>query len=64
MENISLKLEKEFLKAIENVMKKHNYMTKTEFIREAIREKMKKLEEKEMISHITGSERKGPPSYT
>ena len=49
MENISLKLEKEFLKAIENVMKKHNYMTKTEFIREAIREKVKKLGEKETI---------------
>ena len=29
-------------------MKKHNYMTKTEFIRESIRDKMRKLEEKEM----------------
>ena len=65
MENISLKLEKEFLKAIEAVMKKHNYMTKTEFIREAIREKIKKLEEKETISHthIAASERKEFPSY-
>ena len=46
MENISLKLEKEFRKAMEETMRKHNYMTKTEFIREAIREKMKKLEDK------------------
>ena len=46
MENISLKLEKNFLKMIEKLMKKHNYMTKTEFIREAIRDKIRELEEK------------------
>ncbi len=65
MENISLKLEKEFLKIIEAVMKKHNYMTKTEFIREAIREKVKKLEEKETTvhSHAASGERKEFPSY-
>lgn len=67
MENISLKLEKEFLKAIEAVMKKHNYMTRTEFIREAIREKVKKLEEreKETVSHAHAAlaERKEFPSY-
>lgn len=49
MENISLKLEKNFLQAIEKVMKKHNYMTKTEFIRESIRDKIRKLEEKEIL---------------
>ena len=45
MENISLKLEKAFLQELERIMKKHNYMTKTEFIRESIRDKIKKLEE-------------------
>lgn len=49
MENISLKLERNFLQAIEKVMKKHNYMTKTEFIRESIRDKIRKLEEKEIV---------------
>ena len=49
MENVSLKLEKNFLQAIEKIMKKHNYMTKTEFIRESIRDKIRKLEEKEII---------------
>jgi len=49
MENISLKMEEGFVKVIDRVMKKHNYMTKTEFIREAIREKIRKLEEKEII---------------
>ena len=69
MENISLKLEKDFLRVIEKIMKKHNYMTKTEFIREAIRDKIKKLGEKEREtgkqapSHIQVSERKELPSY-
>ena len=49
MKVISLKLEQEFLKALEDLMKKHNYMTKTEFIREALREKMKKLQGKETL---------------
>lgn len=49
MENISLKMERGFVQAIEKAMKKHNYMTKTEFIRESIRDKMRKLEEKEIL---------------
>jgi len=63
MEHISLKLEENFLKAIEAVMKKHNYMTKTEFVREAIRNQIRKLEEKEiledkeMMTQIKASER-------
>jgi len=63
MENISLKLETGFLHAIEKVMKRHNYMTKTEFIRESIRDKIRRLEEKEiledkdMMAQIRASER-------
>jgi metal-responsive CopG/Arc/MetJ family transcriptional regulator len=49
MENVSLKLETNFLQAIERIMRKHNYMTKTEFIRESIRDKIRKLEEKEIL---------------
>jgi len=67
MENISLKLEKEFRKTMEEIMKKHNYMTKTEFIREAIREKIKKLEEKETSNNLTSERKKSEvkefPSY-
>ncbi len=71
MKGVSLKLEKEFLNAIEKIMKKHNYMTKTEFIRESIRDKIKKLEEKEITkeketisnTHSTVTERKELPSY-
>ena len=49
MESISLKLEDEFLKDIQSIMKKHRYSTKTEFIREAIRDKIKDLEKEELI---------------
>lgn len=51
MENISLKLEGNLLAAIKKVMLKHYYATKTEFIREAIREKIRKLEEKEIVEN-------------
>ena len=49
MENISLKIERNFLEAIERVMIKHHFMTKTEFIRESMRDKIRELEEKEII---------------
>jgi len=49
MENVSLKLESNFLVAINKVMRKHHYMTKAEFIREALRDKIKALEEKEIL---------------
>jgi len=50
MENISLKIEPNFLSAINKVMKKHNYMTKAEFIREALRDKIRVLEEREILN--------------
>ena len=49
VETISLKLETSFLSAINKVMKKHNYMTKAEFIRESLRDKIRTLEEKEIF---------------
>lgn len=45
MEHVSLKLESAMAKQIEKVMRGFNYATKTEFIREAIRDKLKQLEE-------------------
>ena len=51
METVSLKLETGFLIAITKIMKKYNYMTKTEFIREALRDKIRYLEEKEILNN-------------
>lgn len=49
METVSLKLEDSFLHDIERTMKKHRYTTKTEFIRESIRDKMRDLEKEELL---------------
>ena len=54
MEAISLKLEDTFLNDIKEMMKRHRYTTKTEFIREAIRDKMKQLEREEALLKIEG----------
>ena len=53
METVSIKIEDEFAKNVEKIMKKHNYTTKTEFIREAIRDKIKDLEKEEALKRIT-----------
>lgn len=45
MEHISIKLESAIAKQIEKGMREFNYTTKTEFIRDAIRSKLKELEE-------------------
>lgn len=43
MEAISIRFEKGFLNEIEKVMKLNGYATMTEFIREAVRDKIKSL---------------------
>src|SRR3989344_1482304 len=49
METVSLKLGETFVEDMERLMQKHRYTTKTEFIREAIREKMRVLEKEEAL---------------
>ncbi len=44
METVSLKLQKSTLMTIKKLSKMFHYDTKTEFIREAIRDKLKELE--------------------
>lgn len=52
MEAVSLKLEESFLKDIEKSMRAHRYTTKTEFIREAIRDKIRDLEKEEALLRL------------
>ncbi len=49
METVCIKLEQDFLTDIETVMKEHRYATKTEFIREAVRDKIKDLEKEKLL---------------
>lgn len=48
MESITIKVEEDFAKEIEKAMKPY-YSTKTEFIREAIRDKIKKTKLNEAL---------------
>lgn len=58
METLSVRYEDDFLHDMEKVMKKHRYATKAEFIREAVRDKIKELENREALlrlERISGS---------
>lgn len=52
MKSISLKLDAKFLKDIERTVKGYRYSTKTEFIREAIRDKINEIEKQEMLKNV------------
>ena len=52
METISLKLEENLLEEIDQTLTKHRYSTRTEFIRDAIREKLSDLEKEEVLKSI------------
>jgi len=49
METVSVKFENDFLKDIKKTMKGHRYSTTTEFIREAVRDKLTDLEKQEAL---------------
>ncbi|MFH1211210.1 MAG: ribbon-helix-helix domain-containing protein [archaeon] len=52
METICLKMEENMLKDMDNVLKNNWYSTRTEFIREAIREKLSEIEREEAIKKL------------
>ena len=49
METICIKLDKKLLEKIDEYVKKYHYTTRSEFMRAAIREKIKKLNDKENL---------------
>ena len=49
MEVISLKLEKNLLTEIDSKIKKNRYATRTEFVRDAIRDKLSDLEKERLL---------------
>lgn len=53
METVSLKLERGLLSEIDKNLKKRRYSTRTEFIREAIREKLSEQEKEELLRAVT-----------
>lgn len=52
METLCIKLEGRFARNIEKAIEKHHYTTKTEFVREAIRNRIKDLEREEAKARV------------
>ncbi len=52
MQIISLKLEENLLCELDQKLKNHRYSTRTEFIRDAIREKLSELEKDEILRNL------------
>ena len=52
MEAICVKLDENFLKNMDKTMKENNYTTRTEFIREALRDKLKELKDDPVIKAL------------
>lgn len=52
METVSVRFEEEFVHDIENSMKENRYATKTEFIREAVRDKITDLEKQKALLRL------------
>ena len=52
MEVISLKLDENMLNNIDKSLQKHNYSTRTEFVRDAIREKLENMTREELIQEF------------
>ena len=52
METISIRLDEGMAHEIERVIKRHHFSTTTEFVRDAIRNRMKELEHEELQRQI------------
>jgi len=52
METISVRLDENMMKTLESLMKRHHFATTTEFVRDAIRSKIKELEREEIMRNI------------
>ena len=52
METISVKFQEEVLEKIDKGIVKHNFNSRTEFIREAIRDKLDELNKEELVNEF------------
>jgi len=59
MEIVSVKFQESVLKKIDSAIRKHDFNSRTEFIREAVRDKMSELEKEELIQKFLGFQGRG-----
>ena len=53
METITIKMENRLLEEIDQKLEYHRYSTRTEFIRDAIREKLSELEKQDLLKSLS-----------
>ncbi len=53
METITIKMEDRLLDEIDQKLEEHRYSTRTEFIRDAIREKLSELEKEVILKNLS-----------
>ncbi len=58
MDIVSVKFQEEILKALDTAISDHNFNSRTEFIREAVREKMAALEQDRLVREFLKSREK------
>ena len=51
MEMINVKVERKLLNEIDRNLSRHRYTTRSEFVREAVRDKLTELEKKKLLEH-------------
>ena len=64
---ITVKLEDRFLKDIDNIVETSGYQNRTEFIRNALREKVEEVKLKEVmmeLAHLKGASKKNTSDAT
>ncbi len=52
MDVLNLKIDGKILREIDQTVQDHRYSTRSEFVRDAIREKLSELETEKMLRHI------------
>jgi metal-responsive CopG/Arc/MetJ family transcriptional regulator len=52
METVTIKMEGKLLEEIDQKLEEHRYSTRTEFIRDAIREKLSELEKDKILHEL------------
>ncbi|MEK6889305.1 MAG: ribbon-helix-helix domain-containing protein [Nanoarchaeota archaeon] len=52
MDTISIRIDEETMNELAKLMRKNHFSTTTEFVREAIRDKMKELEKEEILKQV------------
>ena len=61
MEIVSVKFQEDILKKMDKAIEQHNFNSRTEFIREAVRDKMVEIDRGELIKQFLSLRGKGKP---